>query len=134
MAPDRDGRLQGPDSLWVGTDNGLFVSRDAGKSFTRASQPGMEMCQGIAVDPKNSSRWFVAVAAPWWTSHKNIPGIYLTVDGGVNYRRLSDMPGEGMAWRLTLDPHDGNRLYVGTNGIGAWRAVIAEIGSPDTAE
>ena len=123
-----------PGSLWVGTDNGLFVSRDAGKNFTRASQPGMEMCQGIAVDPKNSSRWFVAVAAPWWTSHKNIPGIYLTVDGGVNYRRLSDMPGEGMAWRLTLDPHDGNRLYVGTNGIGAWRAVIAENGSPDTAE
>lgn len=73
------------------------------------------------------------MAAPWWTSHKNIPGIYLTVDGGVNYRRLSDMPGEGMAWRLTLDPHDGNRLYVGTNGIGAWRAVIAENGSPDTA-
>ena len=59
---------------------------------------------------------------------------YLTEDAGKSYRRLSDMPGEGMAWRLTLDPHDGNRLYVGTNGIGAWRAVIAENGSQNTAE
>lgn len=113
-----------PGKFWVGTDAGLFISSDAGKSFTKASLPSMEMCQGIAVDPQNPERWFVAVSAPWWTSHRNIPGIYMTSDNGKSYRRLSDMPGEGMAWRLTLDPHDPNRLYVGTNGIGAWRAVI----------
>ncbi|MGN0879235.1 MAG: hypothetical protein ACI4WT_07255 [Oligosphaeraceae bacterium] len=113
--------------LWVGTDHGLLVSRDGGDSFTRLSLDGMEMCQGVAVDRRSPTRrWFVAVAAPWWTSHRNRPGIWLTEDGGASYVRLSPMPGEGMAWRLTLDPHDANRLYVGTNGIGAWRVTLGK--------
>ncbi len=123
---------EAPGVFWVGTNKGLLVSRDAGKSFSKASLPGMEMCQGIAIDPKNSDRWFVAVAAPWWTSHTNVPGIYLTEDAGKSYRRLSDMPGEGMAWRLALDPQDSNRLYVGTNGIGAWRAILNPASKSET--
>lgn len=113
-----------PGRVWIGTGSGLLVSSDSGETFRTASLPGMQMCQGIAVDPRDPDRWFVAVSAPWWTGHANQPGIYLTEDSGKSYRRLSDMPGEGMAWRLTLDPGNPDLLYVGTNGIGAWRTEV----------
>ncbi len=113
-----------PDFLWVCTNAGLFISSDGGKNFCKASLDAMQMCQGIVVDPADPQRWFVAVSAPWWVGHTNEPGIYRTEDGGKTYGRLSDMPGEGMAWRLALDPRNRNLLYVGTNGIGAWRTHV----------
>ena len=76
------------------------------------------------MDGSNPQRIFVAVASPWWVSGENKCGIYLTEDGGETWRRLSDMPGEGMAWRLALDPKDSHVIYVGTNGIAGWRTRV----------
>jgi len=118
--PDR------PDWLWVGTAGGLYVSDDRGATFHRVGPTSMQRCQGFAVDPADPSRWFVAVAQPWWGSTDNAPGTYLTRDDGRTWARLSPSPCTGLEWRVTCDPHRPDTIYVGMNGTGAWRAKLTD--------
>jgi photosystem II stability/assembly factor-like uncharacterized protein len=114
-----------PDCVWVGAVQGLYISRDRGLSFSRVGPKEMQRCQGVAIDPFNPKRWYVAVNQPWWGSLENAPGVYVTEDDGATWSRLSDMPCHGIAWRVTADPHREGVIYVGTNGCGAWRGQIA---------
>jgi photosystem II stability/assembly factor-like uncharacterized protein len=115
-----------PESVWVGSEGGLFVSHDLGRTFQRVGTDAMQWCQGVAVDPFDPRRWFVAVSNPSFVGGVNVPGVYMTADDGATWRLLAPMPCEGVAWRVTADPHRRNVIYVGTNGVGAWRGEIAD--------
>jgi len=116
---------QRPDSVWVGTQAGLFVSDDRGESFQRVGLEKMQRCFGVAIDPFNPDRWFVAVPDPWWTTPEtNEPGIYVTTDNGKTFARLTDMPCVGKAWRVVCDPHREGVIYIACMGIGSWRGEV----------
>jgi photosystem II stability/assembly factor-like uncharacterized protein len=116
-----------PKSVWVGTAAGLYVSRDKGLNFQRVGPKEMQRCQGVAIDPFNPKRWYIAVNQPWWGSLENVPGVYMTEDDGATWSRLSNMACHGIAWHVTADPHREGVIYVGTNGCGAWRGQIAPL-------
>ncbi|MGB1311659.1 MAG: WD40/YVTN/BNR-like repeat-containing protein, partial [Leucothrix sp.] len=54
-----------PDTLYIGTDNGLCVSKDAGAKWTQIDSPfNGETVWKVAVDPNDSQRIFVGTGAP----------------------------------------------------------------------
>jgi len=114
-----------PDWVWVGGSSALYVSSDKGETFIRSGPAQLQRPQGVAINPKNPSRWVVACNQPWWGSLANVPGVYLTEDDGKSWTMLETPPcGDGMIWRTSWDTLRDDVFYIGANGSGAWRGQL----------
>ena len=80
-----------PNMIWVGTGennnqrsvgygDGVYVSKDGGKSWTNAGLEESEHIGMITIDPTNSSHIYVAAYGPLWKKGGD-RGIYETNDG-----------------------------------------------------
>ncbi|MBA2243513.1 MAG: exo-alpha-sialidase [Gemmatimonadetes bacterium] len=126
-----------PETLFAGVEEaGLFVSRDAGESWSEVSSltqhptrpnwfpGGGGLClHTILVDPANPSRWWVAMSAV---------GVFRSDDGGASWQvRNAGLPGvatgqlessiDRCVHKMVLDPHDSNTLYLQFHG-GVFRS------------
>src|SRR6478609_9433191 len=87
-----------PDVIYVGSGEGLhrpdlsvgdgvYRSRDAGKTWTHLGLRDAQQIAAIAVDPRDPRRLFIAAAGhPYGPSDER--GIYRSLDGGDHFQRV----------------------------------------------
>ena len=99
--------------LWVGTGennsqrsvaygDGVYKSIDGGQSFEHMGLENSEHIGMIAVDPRNSSRVFVAAQGPLWNEGGD-RGLFLSEDGGATWEKC---------WRSTRTPGSTRSTWI----------------------
>jgi len=110
-----------PNVIWVGTGennsqrsvsygDGVYVSRDAGKSFKHVGLKESEHIGMIAIDPRDSNVVYVAAQGPLWRSGGD-RGLYKTTDGGKTWERILHISNDTGINEIHLDPRDPDTMY-----------------------
>ena len=87
-----------PNTVWVGTGenvsgrhvaygDGIYRSRDGGKSWENMGLEKSERIGMIRIDPRDSNTIFVAAQGPLWSGGGD-RGLYKSTDGGENWRKV----------------------------------------------
>jgi photosystem II stability/assembly factor-like uncharacterized protein len=99
--------MQRPD-LSVG--DGMYVSRDAGSTWTHLGLRDAQQITQIIVDPANPERLFVAALGhPYGPNTER--GVFRSLDGGRNFSRVLYRDSLTGAADLVMDPRDASTLY-----------------------
>jgi photosystem II stability/assembly factor-like uncharacterized protein len=96
---------------------GYFAkSGDGGTNWSPVSFSGLvaTYVRTLAVDARNPGALYAGVGAP------GLGGLYKTMDGGANWRRVGLPTGTGVS-SLVVDPKDFNTLYA-SNGEGSFKS------------
>lgn len=107
--------------VWVGTGennsqrsvsfgDGVYVSRDGGKSFKNVGLPESEHIGMIRVDPRNPNTVFVAAMGPLWRSGGD-RGLYRTKDGGGTWERVLHVSDDTGISEIHMDPRNPDVMY-----------------------
>jgi len=132
---------QDPDIVWVGTGenvggrhvgygDGIYRSRDGGRTWENLGLKQSEHIGNIVVHPEDSDVVWVAAQGPLWAPGGE-RGVYRTTDGGQTWEQvLAAGPYTG-ANEVRLDPSDPDVLYAALHQ--RFRDVAALInGGPET--
>jgi photosystem II stability/assembly factor-like uncharacterized protein len=99
--------LQRPD-LSVG--DGIYKSTDAGKTWINLGLKDAQQIGGLAIDPTNENRVFVAALGhPYGPNTER--GVYRTIDGGKTWERVLYKDENTGAVQVTIDPVNPNIVY-----------------------
>jgi photosystem II stability/assembly factor-like uncharacterized protein len=99
--------LQRPD-LSVG--NGMYKSADAGKTWTHLGLDNVQQIGGLAIDPTNENRVFVAALGhPYGPNPER--GIYRTTNGGKTWEKVFYIDENTGAIQVTIDPKNADIIY-----------------------
>jgi len=99
--------LQRPD-LSVG--NGMYKSTDAGKTWTHLGLENVQQIAGLAIDPSDENRVFVAALGhPYGPNPER--GIYSTQDGGKTWSKALYIDENTGASQVAFDPKNSNIIY-----------------------
>ncbi|MEO1201190.1 MAG: glycosyl hydrolase, partial [Pseudomonadota bacterium] len=118
-----------PNTIWVGSGenhsgrhigygDGVYRSRDAGKSWENMGLEASERIGMIRIDPRDSNTIFVAAQGPLWSGGGE-RGLYKSTDGGENWRKVL---GDGLGnnedddrytgvSEVFMDPRNPNVMY-----------------------
>lgn len=107
--------------VWVGSGennsqrsvawgDGVYVSRDAGKSFKNVGLKDSGNIGMIKVDPRDNNVVFVAAFGPLWSDGGD-RGLYKTIDGGKTWENSLDLGEQTGVSEVHMDPRDANVLY-----------------------
>ena len=113
--------IQRPD-LSVG--DGIYKSTDAGKTWMNLGLKDAQQIGGLAIDPKNENRVFVAALGhPYGPNTER--GVYRTTDGGKTWERVLYKDENTGAVQVTIDPNKSKYYlcrYVGRKAgpLGKW--------------
>ena len=115
--------LQRPD-LSVG--DGIYKSTDAGKTWVNLGLKDAQQIGGLAVDPKDENKVFVAALGhPYGPNEER--GVYRSMDGGKTWERVLYKDENTGAIQVTIDPNNSNivfaDMWAGRQGPwenGAW--------------
>ena len=133
---------QVPDTIWVGTGenvggrhvgygDGVYRSRNGGKTWENLGLPDSEHIGTIIVHPKNSDVVYVASQGPLW-SPGGERGLFLTKDGGETWTKILGGGEYTGVNEVRMDPRNPKVLYATTHQ--RFRNVAALInGGPETA-
>ena len=110
-----------PEVLWVGTGenvsgrhvawgDGVYRSRDGGRTWGRAGLAGSEHIGRILVDPRDSNVILVAAEGPLWSSGGE-RGVYRSADGGATWTRVLQVDEDTGATDLEFDPSNPTVVY-----------------------
>jgi photosystem II stability/assembly factor-like uncharacterized protein len=108
-------------TVWVGTGennnqrsvaygDGVYKSKDGGKSWKNMGLEKSEHISKIIVDPRNSDVVYVAAYGPLW-SEGGDRGVYKTTDGGENWERIHFVSENSGSCDLIMDPSNPDVLY-----------------------
>jgi len=99
--------LQRPD-LSVG--DGIYKSVDGGKTWTHLGLGEAQQIGGLAIDPGNENRLFVAALGhPYGPNAER--GVYRTLDGGKTWAKVLYKDENTGAVQVTIDPKNPNIVY-----------------------
>ncbi len=99
--------IQRPD-LSVG--NGIYRSSDAGKTWTHLGLAAGQQMGGLAIDPHDPNRVFVAVLGhPYGPNPER--GVYRSTDGGKTWEKVLYKDENTGAVQVTLDPANPQIVY-----------------------
>ncbi len=99
--------LQRPD-LSVG--DGIYKTTDGGKTWINTGLKDAQQVGGMALDPNNPDRLFVAALGhPYGPNPER--GIYRTLDGGKTWKQVLYIDENTGAIQVTLDPANTNIVY-----------------------
>ena len=131
-----------PSTIWVGSGennsqrsvaygDGVYVSRDSGKSFTNVGLKESEHIGMIQIDPRDSNVIYVAAQGPLWKSGGD-RGLYKSTNGGVSWRPILQISENTGVNEIHIDPSNPDTLYAAA--YQRRRAVWTLIdGGPETA-
>jgi photosystem II stability/assembly factor-like uncharacterized protein len=99
--------LQRPD---LSTGDGVYVTRDGGKTWTNTGLRDGQQISAVIVDPKDEQRAFVAVLGhPYGANAER--GVFRTLDGGKNWKKVLYKDENTGAMALAFDPTDAKTVY-----------------------
>lgn len=109
-----------PHVVWVGTGeynsqraigygDGVYLSRDGGKSFKNMGLKKSEHIGRIAIDPRNS-HVYVAAQGPLWGAGGE-RGLYKTTDMGESWEKILDISENTGVTDIVFDPRNPDILY-----------------------
>jgi len=96
--------IQRPD-LSVG--NGIYKSTDAGQTWVNLGLHDAQQIGGIAVDPQNENRLFVAALGHPYGPNKE-RGVYRSLDGGKTFQQVLYFNENTGAVQVAIDPNNSN--------------------------
>src|SRR4030095_7096014 len=107
--------------VWLGTGennnqrsvsfgDGVYKSRDGGKSWSRAGLENSENIGRILIDPRNSNTVYVAAIGPLWSSGGD-RGLYKTTDGGQTWKAVLTVSPDTGVTDAVMDPKRPDTLY-----------------------
>jgi photosystem II stability/assembly factor-like uncharacterized protein len=102
-------------------DGALYRSIDGAEHWSRVPLPaGLNGPNGLAIDPRDPARLYLAA---WGRSTRQGAadgGIYLSTDRGANWRRV--LARDQHIYDVTIDPADARVLYATGFESAAWRS------------
>jgi photosystem II stability/assembly factor-like uncharacterized protein len=108
-------------SIGNANDGALYRSKDGAEHWESVSLPeGVNGPNAVSIDPKSSQRLYLAAWARAAGTHGDGGGIYLSDDGGRDWRQIFD--GDRHVYDVTIDPNDANVLYAAGFESSAWRS------------
>jgi photosystem II stability/assembly factor-like uncharacterized protein len=113
-----------PEVVWVGTGenvsgrhvgwgDGVYRSRDGGRSWQRMGLPDSEHIGRILVDPRDGNTVLVAAEGPLWSAGGD-RGVYRTTDGGETWSQVLAIDENTGATDLEFDPSNPDVVYAAT--------------------
>ncbi len=113
-----------PNVVWVGSGennsqrsvsygDGVYRSRDGGKSWENLGLRDSEHIGRIAIDPRNSDVVYVAAQGPLWRSGPE-RGLYKTENGGKSWTRILYVDEHTGVNEVHIHPADPNVLIAST--------------------
>ncbi len=110
-----------PQVVWVGTGennsqrsvgygDGVYRSINGGKSWENVGLEDSEHIGMIWIDPRDSLRVFVAAQGPLWSAGGD-RGLFLTEDGGKNWKAVLSISGDTGVSEVWADPRNPETMY-----------------------
>lgn len=110
-----------PDIIWVGTGenvsgrhvgwgDGVYRSRDGGRSWQRMGLPNSQHIGRILVDPRDGNTVIVAAEGPLWSAGGE-RGVYRTTDGGATWTAVLTIDENTGVTDLEFDPSNPDVIY-----------------------
>ena len=108
-------------SVWVGTGevwtrnsvsvgNGIYHSKDGGKSWQNMGLEKSERISAIEIDPKQSNIIYAGVLGALWSDSEE-RGVYKSTDGGKTWQKIFYVNASTGCSELIMDPNNSNILY-----------------------
>ncbi len=106
-------------TIWSGSDDGLvYLTRDAGKNWTRVTPPKEIMPEWIQINSLEASPFDAAtayVAATMYKFDDNRPYLFKTTDYGKTWKKITNgIPETTFTRVIREDPNKRGLLYAGT--------------------
>jgi photosystem II stability/assembly factor-like uncharacterized protein len=102
-------------------DGALYRSTDDAANWNRISLPtGLNGPNGIAIDPKDASRLYLAAWGRKGTDRAASGGVWVSTDGGKSWRNT--LSRDQYIYDVTVDPSDPRILYACGFSSSAWRS------------
>ena len=102
-------------------DGALYRSTDGAEHWTRVPLPhGVNGPNGLAIDPREPGRLYLAAWARSTAQGAEDGGIYLSTDAGTTWRRV--LAQDQHVYDVTVNPHDPRVLYAAGFEASAWRS------------
>jgi photosystem II stability/assembly factor-like uncharacterized protein len=113
-----------PEVVWVGTGenvsgrhvgwgDGVYRSRDGGRSWQQMGLAASQHIGRILIDPRDSNVVLVAAEGPLWNGGGE-RGVYRSADGGATWARVLHVDDDTGATDLERDPTNPDVLYAAT--------------------
>ncbi|MBO6575050.1 MAG: hypothetical protein JJ896_06535 [Rhodothermales bacterium] len=113
-----------PDVVWVGTGenvsgrhvawgDGVYRSRNGGKTWEHMGLEASEHIGKILIDPRNSNRIFVAAEGPLWSAGGD-RGLYRSDDGGATWDAVLTIDENTGVTDVEFHPENPDVLYAAT--------------------
>ncbi len=110
-----------PEVVWVGSGenvsgrhvgwgDGVYRSRDAGRTWQRVGLAASQHIGRILVDPRNGNVVLVAAEGPLWSAGGD-RGVYRTSDGGVTWTAVLQIDENTGVTDLEFDPSNPDVVY-----------------------
>jgi photosystem II stability/assembly factor-like uncharacterized protein len=108
-------------SIGTAGDGALYKSTDGAESWTPVNLPAESNGpNGLAIDPHDSQRLYLAAWGRAAGMHGTGGGIFLSTDGGSTWKTALDS--DRHIYDVTIDPRDANILYAAGFESSAWRS------------
>jgi photosystem II stability/assembly factor-like uncharacterized protein len=131
-----------PNVIFVGTGegnprndasigDGIYKSIDAGEHWTNVGLPDSEKIARLVIDPRNADVVYACALGREWGPNEE-RGLFKTVDGGRNWRKIlykNDLTG---CSDVDIDPTNANIVYAGMWTFRRW-AWYTDSGGGETA-
>jgi photosystem II stability/assembly factor-like uncharacterized protein len=108
-------------SIGTSGDGDLYKSTDGADSWVPVKLPEeVNGPNGLAIDPQNPNRLYLAAWTRATGVHGKGGGIFLSEDGGKSWKSVLDR--DQHIYDVTIDPRDANLLYAAGFESSAWRS------------
>jgi photosystem II stability/assembly factor-like uncharacterized protein len=105
-------------------DGAIYRSKDGGENWQRVTLPaGVNGPNGLAIDPRDPRRLYLAAWARATGMHGEGGGVFLSTDAGQTWSNVLDR--DQHVYDVTIDPRDAKVLYACGFESSAWRSTDA---------
>jgi photosystem II stability/assembly factor-like uncharacterized protein len=108
-------------SIGTAGDGAIYKSTDGAESWNPVQLPeGVNGPNGLAIDPQDSSRLYLAAWTRATGMHGVGGGIFVSTNGGATWKSVLDH--DQHVYDVTVDPRDAATLYASGFESSAWRS------------